>query len=196
MKYQQTLIELIKGDSALMNCLHQAEQLQLASWCIGAGAIRNMVWDTLHNFKSRTPLNDIDVVYFDNSDLSVNTEKTYLAKLQSLAPNQPWEVVNQARVHLWYPKTFGIAVSPITSLENGLATWPETATCVGAYIQNGNVQIIAPFGLQDLFELKLRHSPTRASLKLFDQRLTSKAFQSTWPQLTVIGSNSGLKITC
>ena len=186
MKYQQTLINLIASDSTLMTCLRQVAQLNLASWCIGAGAIRNMVWDVLHGYETRTPLNDIDVVYYDADNVTEVTEQEQLTQLQKLAPNQPWEVVNQARVHLWYPRTMGQDVPPITSLENGLATWPETATSVGAYLSNNTIEIIAPYGLEDLFELKLRHNPVRVSRHSYEQRLQAKQFQKTWPNLMLI----------
>lgn len=34
----------------LMTALRSVRALGLGSWCIGAGAIRNLVWDTLHGF--------------------------------------------------------------------------------------------------------------------------------------------------
>ena len=71
-------------------------------WCIGAGAVRALVWNHLHGLPagSHAPA-DVDFVYFDPADLSSASETGLAARLRAAAPDAPWEVVNQARVHLW-----------------------------------------------------------------------------------------------
>lgn len=39
--------------------------LGLPQGCIAAGYIRNFVWDSQHRFSQRTPLHDVDVLYYD-----------------------------------------------------------------------------------------------------------------------------------
>jgi hypothetical protein len=51
--------------------------LKLPDGYIAAGYIRNRVWDHLHGFTERTPLNDVDVVYFNPHDLSEETDKRW-----------------------------------------------------------------------------------------------------------------------
>ena len=59
----------------------------------------------------------------------------------------PWDVSNQA-VHLWYPRVFGIAVEPLASSAEAVATWPDTATCVALrLLDDGAFMTVAPFGL-------------------------------------------------
>ena len=50
-----------------MESLRAVEKLRLEDTWISAGLIRNKVWDTLNNVT--TPINDIDVIYFDSSDI-------------------------------------------------------------------------------------------------------------------------------
>lgn len=54
--------------------LHQPEMLEdlravaeqgLPHGCIAAGYVRNFAWDVLHGYTSRTPLHDVDVLYYD-----------------------------------------------------------------------------------------------------------------------------------
>ncbi len=66
---------------------------------LAAGFVRNLVWDRLHGLVA-TPFTDIDVIYFDPADLSRETENRYEAELRILAPEYPWSVKNQARMHL------------------------------------------------------------------------------------------------
>jgi len=47
-----------------------------------------------------------------------------------MEPDLPWEVVNQAGVHLWYPAHFGYSIAPRTSVIEAISLWPETATAL------------------------------------------------------------------
>lgn len=179
MKYLNTLKHWIEDDQQLMKQLRCVHELGIKDACIGAGAIRNLVWDQLHGYSERTPLNDVDVVYFDADNLSATQEKNYLATLNFLEPSTTWEVVNQARVHQWYDPT----MPANESLEKGIAKWPETATCIGAYLNSEGIQIIAPFGIRDLFELKLRRNPACMDSTAFIRRLKEKQFMQHWPRV-------------
>ena len=69
------IADWIRGDSARMSVLRQAAQLQLPDWCIGAGFVRNLVWDKLHGYSRATPYNDIDLIYFDTQYCSVERDR-------------------------------------------------------------------------------------------------------------------------
>jgi len=65
--------------------------------------------------------------------------------------------------------------------------WPETATATGVYLDNyGNVQIIAPHGLEDLFGLVIRKSPYFEDREYFHKRIENKKWMMTWPKLTIV----------
>lgn len=59
------IVELIKQDPLRTEALYYVSLLGLPQCYIAAGFVRNLVWDALHDFKSPSPLNDIDVIYFD-----------------------------------------------------------------------------------------------------------------------------------
>ncbi|HCH5920363.1 TPA: nucleotidyltransferase family protein, partial [Vibrio parahaemolyticus] len=58
------IVELIKQDPVRVEALKVVYQLALPQCYIAAGFVRNLVWDSLHNFDVYTPLNDVDVIYF------------------------------------------------------------------------------------------------------------------------------------
>jgi len=64
---ESDLLTLIESDTWMMDILSCVEQLQLPDCWVCAGFIRSKVWDYLHDFNERTPLGDIDVIYFDNN---------------------------------------------------------------------------------------------------------------------------------
>ena len=57
---------MVRASSSLMAALVAVRSLRLDSWCIGAGAVRSLVWDTLHGYETPSSLEDVDVVYFDS----------------------------------------------------------------------------------------------------------------------------------
>lgn len=130
-------------------------------------------------------MDDMDVAYFD-ADASPGKDAELQERLSFLAPGFTWDVTNQAKVHEWLVDASGQAVAPLKSLQDGLATWPEFATCVGVYLDgDASVQVIAPHGLDDLFELLVRHNPRRASAATFMDRVQSKRFGMRWPRLSI-----------
>ncbi len=109
--------------------------------------------------------------------------------LREAMPGLRWEATNQASVHEWFADKIGQIVPPVRSLEEGIATWPEFATCVGVNLDDDeSIGIVAPHGLGDMFGLRVGHNPLRASAATYTQRVQSKQFSERWPLLTIEAS--------
>lgn len=169
-----------------MQALVAVRDLGLPSWCIGAGAVRNMVWDKLQGHRTPSSLADIDVAHFDLDDISPRHDMALQARLTRRLPQVPWEVTNQAGVHQWFEAAFGHPVDPLNSLEEAVASWPEYATSVGVWLSDeGSIEVIAPHGLDDLFSLVVRRNPTRVSVDTYRQRVAQKNYTQRWPSVRV-----------
>jgi hypothetical protein len=168
-----------------MRALEAAREVGAPDWLIGAGAVRNAVWDRLHGFTEPTPPGDVDLAFFDPADLSAARNEEVESALRERAPELPWEAINQAAVHLWYPPEAGI--EPLRSIEEAISTWPETATCVALRLEaDDSLTIVAPFGLEDLFAMVFRHNPGRVTAESFNRRAASKRITERWPRARVI----------
>ncbi|ANH67132.1 nucleotidyltransferase family protein [Mitsuaria sp. 7] len=64
MQDTERLVRLVNGSPWMMSALRAVRSLQLTSWCIGAGAIRNLVWDALSGYREPSALSDVDVAFF------------------------------------------------------------------------------------------------------------------------------------
>ncbi len=183
----ERLVALARATPWFMQALAHARALRLRAWCIGAGAVRNLVWDALSGHAAPSALADVDVAHFDADDLSPRRDADLQRQLHALAPATPWEVVNQAGVHLWFEQHFGQAVAPLDSLADAVASWPETATCVGLWLDDDDrLHVIAPHGLDDLFAMVVRRNPRRVSVETYRARVASKRYAQRWPRVTVI----------
>lgn len=77
--------------------------------------------------------------------------------------------------------------TPYRSVEDAMLHWPETATAVGARLNAaGEVELIAPMGLNDLLSLRVRQGPYFRDHAAFLQRLNGKAWLSRWPRLVLV----------
>jgi hypothetical protein len=183
----ERLQRLVEKSSWLMEKLRAVRTVDLSDWVIGSGAIRNLVWDDLHGYAEPTPVNDVDVAFFDPQDVSRERDRDLEARLAEVLPGVPWEVTNQAGVHLWYEQKFGYPIRPLTSTEDALSHWPETATSVGVrLLVDDSVEVIAPVGLDDLFGLVLRRNPKQVTSDFFEQRVATKRIRERWPKVVVI----------
>jgi uncharacterized protein len=103
-------------------------------------------------------------------------------------PCVTWDAKNQAAVHTWYPQRFGIAVEPLSSMAEAVATWPEIATSVAVrLLDDDRIEFIAPFGLDDLLDGIYRHNARRITLAEYRRRLAAKQVPQRWPSVRVIG---------
>ncbi len=186
-EHNDTLVRILRSNVSFMAILRAARAVELPDWFVGAGVIRNTVWDFLHGYDEPTPLTDVDVAFFDPQDLTPARDATAAELLKAQLPVIPWEATNQAAVHLWYPAVFGFAVEPATSSQDAIGTWPETTTCVGVRLLADDAFVIAaPYGLDDLMHMVLRRNPRRVSVEMFRQRLLSKRIPEKWPRVRVI----------
>lgn len=184
---QTRLVTIARESKWFWPALVAVRSLNLPSWCIGAGAVRNLVWDSLHDALTPSALADIDVARFDPSDLSAESDTQIQRRLTIVHPFAPWEVTNQAAVHIWFEAVFGQPVEPLVSLEDAVASWPEFATSVGLTLrEDDSIDVIAPYGLDDLFEMVVRRNPARVSVDTYRDRIKQKQYQQRWPQVTIV----------
>jgi len=180
----QRLAAVVRRAPVLMEALRAAREADAPDWLVCAGAIRDIVWDALHGRPLDARPRDVDLGFFDPSDLTPARDEAVGQVLRAQAPELPWEAKNQAAVHLWYPRRFGMEVPALTSCADGVATFPEIATCVGLrLLGDDDLLVVAPHGLDDLLGCVCRHNPTRVSASFYERRVAEKGWRERWPKL-------------
>ncbi|WP_404835270.1 nucleotidyltransferase family protein [Aeromonas media] len=172
---------LLRADPLRMACLWAARELALPDWALGAGFVRNLIWDHLHQKAEPTPLNDIDLIYLDPSDPEGVGEREHEAWLAERLPGQRWEVRNQARMHVRQQ------VPPFASSLEALSHWVEVPTCIGVRLgADDEFQWLAPYGFGHNWSLQVSANPRcRQESRIFIDRIRDKQWQRIWPDLVV-----------
>lgn len=168
----------------MMARLQEVQRCKLPDAWIGAGFIRNRVWDIKHKIFPPRKLNDIDVIFFDSLKVEKAYEKEIEDYLKSLCPDENWSVKNQARMH---EKQGHL---PYKSSEEALSHWIETPTCVACRLhpKTDKLEIIAPHGLEDLMQLRVRPNPglKKEQYFLYNRRIKEKGWKEKWPSLDIL----------
>jgi uncharacterized protein len=154
---------------------------------VGAGVIRDLVWDGLHDGFDPARVKDLDVAFFDATDLRPQRDRAAERALREGLFEVPWEATNQAAVHLWYPGWFGGPYPPVSCTEEAVGRWPETATSVAVQLTAGDeLRICAPLGLADLLDGVWRRNPRQVSLDESRRRLHRHRVADRWPRVRII----------
>lgn len=185
MTNEQKLIEIVLKSELINTLLNRIPKLKLPNWYLGAGCISQTVWNYYHGFDLIHGIKDCDLVYFD-PDTSYEAEDVFIQQGKRLFGDLPIEVEirNQARVHLWYADHFGQSIRPFKSVEDGIRSWPTTSTTVGLNKTGEEINVFAPFGLDDLLAMTIRPNKVQTTKANYEQKI--KRWCDTWPQLTVI----------
>jgi len=52
--------------------------------------------------------------------------------------------------------------------------------------ERDRIAVIAPYGLDDLFDRRVRRNPVRASVATYRARIAQKKYAERWPKATII----------
>jgi uncharacterized protein len=180
------LTDRVRAEPWLIRALDAVAASGLPDAWIGAGILRDVVWGQRNGGFDSAEVSDIDVAFFDPSDLSRQRDRAATQILAALL-DRPWEATNQAAVHTWFPGHFGgPAVPAFTSVHDAVSTWPETATCVAVRMTPAGLDVCAPYGLADLLGGVWQRNPACASVEVSAARLARHRVTTRWPDVTVI----------
>jgi hypothetical protein len=183
---RERLTEIVRATPPLMQVLLVARHLRLPDWLVFSGAVYQPV---LNHLTGRPPdfgIKDYDFGYFDASDLSYEAEDEVIRQVRA-AFDEPLrsmvEVRNQARVHLWFEAKFGESYTPLSCTAEALERFASATFAVGVRLESDDrLHIVAPFGLADLFALRLRPNPRRKTVGF---ARASADVRRRWPEVVV-----------
>jgi hypothetical protein len=178
------LVAMIREEPVLMEVL--AGIAELPEGLLVAGALYNLVWNRLTGRPGLVDVADIDVFYFDPSDLSYEAEDVVIRRLETRFAHLPLPVQarNQARVHLWFEQKFGAPFTPLGSAAEMLERYASKTHAVGARLVHGEVEVITPFGLDDVFSFRL--VPNYALNNRATHEKKAAKLKAIWPEVTVV----------
>jgi hypothetical protein len=183
-KNKEDILRLVREDKWMMDILKAAKLLDLPDWWVCAGFVRSKIWDVLHGYKEKTPLPDIDVIYYDHTKTDEAEEKKLEQQLRNINHTIPWSVKNQARMHVINN------IPPYSSSEDAISKFPETATALGLKMSETNdIILTAPCGIEDVINLEIKPTPffqeTVERANIYEERIIKKNWNAIWYRVDV-----------
>jgi hypothetical protein len=177
---------IVRADPDLMHLLECLRSVGLPQWRLVAGCLYQTVWNTLTHRARGTGIKDYDLIYYDSDDPSWEAEDAVIQRVAEATRDcvGPVEVRNQARVHLWFRERFGCDYPQLPAADDSLRYYASIVHAVGVRLEHdGTLDIVAPFGLDDMFAMVIRPNRTLANAASH----TSKAMRAAaiWPEVVV-----------
>lgn len=181
------LVELVRANAPLMAVMRTIRELNPPDWLIFSGAVYQGVFNHLTGKPLDWGVKDYDVGYFD-PDTSWDAEDVWIKRVAAaFAPplSEQVEVRNQARVHLWFESRFGEPYEPLACAPEALERFVSPTFSVGVRLEDDDrVTVFAPFGLDDVFALKIRPNPLRPLAKGWAKATASA--KARWPEVEIV----------
>jgi uncharacterized protein len=178
--------QMVLSNPVTKAIVERMPQLELPGCYLAAGALFQTVWNCLDGRDQQAGINDYDINYFDERDLSWDAEDQAI-RLAAAAfgdIDAQVEVRNEARVHLWYEAKFSVACPPFRSTEAAISSFPSTSSCFGIRPDAAGVIVFAPFGFSDLFSMRTRPNPVLAPREVYETK--TARWLTEWPTLTIL----------
>lgn len=183
------LIDAVLADPVNAAVLQRAYEIGLPDHALMAGSLYKAVWNALTGRAPGFGVNDYDLAYFDATDLSFEAENAVIERCAPVFADLPAEVevCNQARVHIWFSRKFGVARDPLADTAEAVRHFASKTHAVALrWSAPGEMDVIAPYGLDPLFSLTVEPMPGIANPEGWNQKIAEQS--RLWPELAFVSA--------
>ena len=95
-----------------------------------------------------------------------------------------FDIKNQGRVYIWYNGKYGTNRDKYTSVEDAISSWGATVTCVGVRLENNELKVYCPYGLNDIFSMIIR--PVKKDFEKESYVKRANKWKEKWEKLKIV----------
>ena len=155
MKGVEELEALVRADRWRMRVLNLLSDLNIDGAYITGCFARDAVWDAAHG-RAPQPIDPVEVTYVDHVRTQPDIDIQLQIELSARAPNKAWSVDNAGR-----------STPDVHDMTDVLRRMSDTTRAVAVRVvqtgkPGGIFEVLAPFGLDDVFGMVLRPTPGRS----------------------------------
>lgn len=179
-----------KFDSIIRGSIHTKDLLEVIrsektkDLYLCGGQVRNAIWDSLSGHVSNFSGDDVDVIYYDDKDISEQAETAVAERLKEKRPNLRWTVKNQARMAAHNGD------NKYSNIKEAILAFPDTSSAIAIKLNAfGSLCMIAPYGLRPLFSMIVTPTPhiiKCGNLERYSKRIMEKRWSERWSNLQIV----------
>lgn len=180
---------ILSKNERLMSLLRILEEYaktnsDFSNYYLAAGGVNQTIFNYYHGYDLNYGIKDFDIVYFD-PDETYEKEDIIIHELMEGLKDIDVEVdiKNQSRVYIWYKEKYGVERVPYKSVEDSIASWGATITCIGVRLENGKLKVYCPYGLNDIFSMTVRPVKKEFTKEQYEAR--AKRWKDKWEKLVI-----------
>jgi hypothetical protein len=183
MQSEQEIIEILFRNRNIKTIVSGNPFPKDLAWYLAGGCIHQTIWNHLTGREPGYGIADYDLVYYDPTDLSEESELHNQKRIDDLFGNLgvEIEVVNEARVHLWKKDSSGKNIKPYSSCEDAISTWLTTVTTNGITSNAGAIKLYSTFGFDDVFNMSVHPNKEFADKHYYQQKINR--WRKVWPKI-------------
>lgn len=185
---EELVLKYVLANSVNAEIFRRLPELHVPQAMLFSGCIYQAVWNGLTGRDPQYGIRDYDLGYFDDSDLSYEAEDVVIKACDVAFADlaQEIEVRNQARVHIWFEDHFGIPFAPLHDTPEALTRFMSPTHAVGVMLgSDGELEVHAPFGLDDLFSLQLKARNGGKDISHASWNKKADRIRAHWPEVTI-----------
>lgn len=186
----EILKEILFKNEKLVETLKVLEEYaqknpKFRNYYVGAGGVNQTVFNYYHGYDINYGIKDFDIVYYD-SDESYEAEDIIIKDLESRLShiNTSFDIKNQGRVYIWYNEKYGTNRDKYKSVEDAISSWGATVTCVGVRLENNELKVYCPYGLNDIFSMIIR--PVKKDFEKESYVKRANKWKEKWEKLKIV----------
>lgn len=186
----EILKEILFKNEKLVETLKVLEEYaqknpKFRNYYVGAGGVNQTVFNYYHGYDINYGIKDFDIVYYD-SDESYEAEDIIIKDLESRLSHidTSFDIKNQGRVYIWYNEKYGTNRDKYKSVEDAISSWGATVTCVGVRLENNELKVYCPYGLNDIFSMIIR--PVKKDFEKESYVKRANKWKAKWEKLKIV----------
>ena len=186
----EILKEILYKNEKLVETLKVLEEYaqknpKFRNYYVGAGGVNQTVFNYYHGYDINYGIKDFDIVYYD-SDESYEAEDIIIKDLESRLSHidTSFDIKNQGRVYIWYNEKYGTNRDKYKSVEDAISSWGATVTCVGVRLENNELKVYCPYGLNDIFSMIIR--PVKKDFEKESYVKRANKWKEKWEKLKIV----------
>ena len=182
---EEKFIEIIKESKILNKILSTLEDTILSKYdyYLAGGAIYKTIFNYYHGYDLNYGINDYDIIYFDDKNISYEAEDSVIRKIKSkfdtLALDINLDIKNEARAYIWLKENYKQNLPPYKDLEDALLSWGFSACAIGIRKENNKYIILAPYGIEDMMNMIIR------KVGSYDISAKVTELKKNWPKIDI-----------
>lgn len=167
----QNFNRILRLNDKLMYVLKVLEEHKEQEYWVAGGSVCQTIWNYVSGNDIMYGIDDFDIVYYNDTLFDKQEYKLWESLRDECSSLDIWiDAKNQAKAHILQRSRWDKIIPKRTSLFDSVDKYPVVCICIAVRLVENNLQIYAPYGLDDILNGVLRINHTTNDISTFEYK--------------------------